>query len=209
MQSGSDSKRVLIIEDQPLIAFAMQRLMHRIDGAIAMTTCGCAGSALRALRQREDWHRVFLAPDMPGAEGMSLVRRLCDLDFAGRCTLVAQSANPAWIHEARASGLLGYILCSVPVERFESDLRAVLEGRRVFPPAHMPPALIRLTPRQQEVLALLRRGCSSKEIAARLKISEGTVNNHVASLIRQFGVSNRTQAIARAIELGYLRWQSN
>lgn len=209
MQSGSDHKQVLIIEDQPLIAFAMQRLMDRIDGAIAMTTCGCAQSALAALGRNTDWHRVFLAPDMPGAEGMSLARRLCDLGLAARSALVAQTAHAAWIHEARAAGLLGYILCSVPVESFEADLRAVLEGRRIFPPAHSPPAPIHLTPRQREVLALLRCGFSSKEIAARLAISEGTVNNHVASLIRQFGVSNRTQAITRAIELGYLRWQSN
>jgi DNA-binding NarL/FixJ family response regulator len=95
---------------------------------------------------------------------------------------------------------------TVPVERFECDLRAVLEGRPVFAP--IAASIIRLTRRQEEILELLRGGFSSKQIAARLEISEGTVNNHVAALIRIFGVSNRTQAITRAIELGYLRWQS-
>lgn len=209
MQRGFDSKRVLIIVDQPLIAFAMQRLLSRIDSEIGITTCGCVESAMQTLRECTDWHRVFLAPDMPGAEGMSLARRLCDLALAERCALVARTPNPRWMREAEAAGMLGYILCSVPVERFEADLREVLDGRRAFASAKSHHALIRLTPRQEDVLTLLRNGYSSKQIAARLQISEGTVNNHVASLIRMFGVSNRTQAIARAIELGYLRWQSS
>ena len=104
MQSGSDSKPVLIIEDQPLIAFAMQRLVRRIDSAIAMTTCGCVESALQALRECSLWHRIFLAPDMAGAEGMSLARRLSDLDLADRCVLVAQVPNPRWVHEAQPVG---------------------------------------------------------------------------------------------------------
>lgn len=206
MRSGSDSKRVLIVTDQPLIAFAMQKLMRSMDSAIDMTTCSGPNVPLADTHGHCDWHRVFLTPDLPGAEGMSLARRACTLGLAGRCVLVARTPHAEWIREARAAGLLGYILCSASVERFEADLREVMAGRRVYTQEHNAPAAIHLTPRQKDVLALLRKGYSSKQIAAFLDISEGTVNNHVATLIRVFGVSNRTQALTRAIELGYLSW---
>lgn len=206
MHSGSDMKQVLIVEDQPLVAYAMQRLIRAIDDGIEASVCASAECALRMLRDRAGWHRIFLAPHVPGGEGLALVRRMRQLGVAGRCALVTRSINLAWMHEARSAGMLGYLLSTVPVERFTADLRGVLEGRPVFAAVREQPDMIRLTRRQEEILSLLRSGCSSKQIAARLEISEGTVNNHVATLIRLLGVANRTQAIARAMELGYLRW---
>ncbi|HEY8609003.1 MAG TPA: response regulator transcription factor [Noviherbaspirillum sp.] len=208
MQSDSDIKRVLIVEDHALVAFALQQLIHRMDRGIVTTTCDCASSAMTAIESDVAWHRVFLAPDIPGADGLSLARRFCLLGLADRCVLLARSGNPSWIHEARISGMLGYLLCTAPLADFTSDLHAVIEGRPVFAAPDVRPAPIRLTPRQEEILLLLREGVASKQIAARLHISEGTVNNHVATLIRLFGASNRAQAVSKAVALGYLQWRS-
>ena len=60
---------------------------------------------------------------------------------------------------------------------------------------------LRLTPRQDEVLSLLRRGLSNKEIARNLDVTESTVKFHCIAIFRQLGVSNRTQAAIRAEEL--------
>ncbi|NDZ16696.1 hypothetical protein C7T35_38300 [Variovorax sp. WS11] len=105
-------------------------------------------------------------------------------------------------------GFLGYILKAIPAPEFSTALAEVLEGKRVFldtTTSASGNAAARITRRQAEVLDLVRKGYSSKQVAAELSLTEGTVNNHVNALMGILDASSRSHAVARAIELGLLR----
>ena len=106
--------------------------------------------------------------------------------------------------EVKHMGMLGYLVKAIPVEQFTEALEAVLRGTLAFPETstHQTEPAIRLTRRQRDMLCLLQRGYSSKEIAKQLGLSEGTVNNHISGLLRALDVSNRAHAIAKGVELG-------
>jgi DNA-binding NarL/FixJ family response regulator len=94
---------------------------------------------------------------------------------------------------------------------FTAALISLLRGNRSFPASPSPGegASARLTTRQAELLGLIQNGLSSKEIAARCHLTEGTVNNYVAAILRAVNARSRSHAVARAIELGLLRVNAN
>jgi DNA-binding NarL/FixJ family response regulator len=199
-------KRVLIVEDHPLVADATRALLSKMDITLSVSICNCAQSALSELRRSGPWHRIFLDLDVPGAHGLSLVRQFAGLGMAPRCAVITSFNNAEWRRETKAMGVLGYIVKATPVEEFAAALQTILEGRSAYPQAELDePHAVRLTRRQHDVLDLLQRGYSSKEIASQLGLNTGTVDNHVGGLLRALGVSNRTHAIAKAMELGYLQ----
>jgi DNA-binding NarL/FixJ family response regulator len=194
---------VLIVEDHPLVAEATADLLRRKHPALRVV---CAESAKAALeRPCTDWFRIFVDLEVPGAHGLSLVREIAARGYAQRCCVVTAFDNLAVIREARDLGVLGYIVKTSTVAEFVKALDAVLLGYPVFPSecAGLEPR-VRLTRRQLQLLVLLQRGFSSKQIAVEWAISEGTVNNHVGALLRALSVCNRTHAVARAAELGLL-----
>jgi two-component system response regulator DesR len=194
---------ILIIEDHPLVAQATSDIIRKRYPALGVV---CAESAAAALaRPCSDWFRIFVDLEVPGAHGLSLVRELAARGCAERCCVVTAFDNPLLIREARALGVLGYIVKTAAIAEFVESLDAALLGRSVFPSEKAKPeSRVRLTRRQLQLLELLQRGLSSKQIAVEWAISEGTVNNHVTSLLRALSVCNRTHAVARATELGLL-----
>lgn len=102
---------------------------------------------------------------------------------------------------AGARGYLDYRSCE---RRLGDALRTLLDGGVYAPPQATPappPGAPSLTPRQQDVLALLRSGRSNKEIARTLRLAEGTIKIHCMAIFRELGVANRTQAALRAEQL--------
>ena len=105
-------------------------------------------------------------------------------------------------------GFLGYIVKAIPVLQFAEALRKVFLGEPVFVHTgdgqHGKVDTVRLTPRQAEVLGLVRRGLTSKQIAEVLKVSVGNVDNHVSAAMAALDVASRSHAIAKATDLGLL-----
>lgn len=200
------ARRVLIVEDHPLVADATSELLAKKDGRLSIAVCHTAAEALQAA-SASAWHRIFLDLDVPGAVGLSLVREFVASGYASRSCVITACGNPELSVQVRALGLLGYIVKAIPVVQFSAALDRVLGGELTFPDnTHLRyDAPVRLTRRQQELLALLQAGLSSKRIAARLAISEGTINNHIGALFKTLRVANRAHAVARAAEIGYLR----
>lgn len=202
--AGAPRRAVLIVEDHPLVAHATSELLAKKDAGLELVICYSAAEALREARS-PDWFRLFLDLDVPGARGLSLVQQVAALGHAQRSCVITALDRPSLATEARALGLLGYIVKAIPIAQFSAALDSVLRGEPTFPDGALPCATpVRLTKRQHELLVLLQTGLSSKQIGPRLGISEGTVNNHIAALLRALRVSNRTHAVARATELGLL-----
>lgn len=128
----------------------------------------------------------------------------------------------AEVFEALRAGAVGYLLKASPAEKLCGAIRAAAQGASVMEPsitarlmAGVDRAATRVTSpmvaladplsaREREVLQFLASGCSNKEIGARLRISEGTVKNHMTNVLGKLGVLDRTQAALRARELGMI-----
>jgi len=123
------------------------------------------------------------------------------------------------VFEVLRAGAVGYLLKDAPVERLVEATLAAARGESVLQPsvaskvlaelsrlssqpAPGSSALDRLSERERDVLRLIARGASNKEIAAALFVTEGTVKNHVTAILSKLEVSDRTQAALRARELG-------
>ena len=148
----------------------------------------------------------------PGAPGrlLSLVQSLQGL--AVPLVVLAGSDDGRLIGEALRYGVRGYIPTRLPLPVAVAAIRLVLSGGTYAPPPDVsqllippPPALppaatdrLKLSLRESEVLRQLRTGCSNRQIAARLGISENTVMVHVRHLLRKLGATNRAQAVYKA-----------
>ncbi len=200
-------KAVLIVEDHPLVAEATKELLSRSDQSLRVVICSDTRQALERLNDsNEDWFRILLDLDVPGAYGLSLARQVRQRGLHPRCCVITGCHNPDFIAELEGQGFLGYIVKATPMAEFTLAVGQVLEGARVFPvvtPRNRSSA-VRLTRRQSQLLDCVRRGMLSKQIAADLSLSEGTVNNHINATMRTLKVTTRTHAVSRAIELGLI-----
>lgn len=155
-------------------------------------------------------------PGMASAASLAAVRECYpDLPIA----VVSASEDRKDVLEALAAGVNGFVPKRLIEDDLVAALKAIVDGA-IFVPASLasgmpprapasdmaertgePPDLARLTPRQRDVLALLLRGHSNKEIARDLDLGHGTVKIHLAALFRHLGVRNRAAAVAAAAAL--------
>jgi DNA-binding NarL/FixJ family response regulator len=140
--------------------------------------------------------------------------------------MVTMHENPDYLLEALDAGAAGYVLKDAPADRLINAVRRTLDGESPLnqelatrllrqlaeekqlnlyraPSKRQEPLEDALTPRETEVLGLLTSGQTNQQIAQTLTISKGTAKVHVERIIRKLGVSDRTQAAVRAIELGF------
>jgi DNA-binding NarL/FixJ family response regulator len=167
-----------------------------------------------------------LAPDlvlmdirMPDLDGLVATRAIKEAHPRTRVLIVTLSEDPDYLLEALRVGAAGYVLKDASRREVVNAVRQVLSGESPLDPK-LSAQLIRrlagqtrdarpahtddLTQRELEVLRLVAEGKTNAEIAQSLFISVGTVKVHVERIIDKLGVSDRTQAAVRAVELGYV-----
>ncbi|MDW8234307.1 MAG: response regulator transcription factor, partial [Roseiflexaceae bacterium] len=163
---------------------------------------------------------VMMDLQMPVMDGIEATRRIKALHPAISIIIVTVQARPDALMEALRAGVAGYLLKDASRREIIGAVRQVLRGEaflnpdlvlqtlrrlaNVTPNGEAPP-IEPLTPREQQVLRLLMQGKTNREIARELVISPGTVKVHVEHIIAKLGVSDRTQAAVRALELGLVR----
>ncbi|HMQ55815.1 MAG TPA: response regulator transcription factor, partial [Anaerolineae bacterium] len=118
--------------------------------------------------------------------------------------------DPALVQRAIQAGAIGYVLKNVTMEKLAEAIRAAHAGYPTIAPeatralmqtsGHAPPPGHDLTHREREILALLVKGCTNQEIAARLSISDSTTRFHVSNVLSKLNVGNRTEAVYLALE---------
>jgi DNA-binding NarL/FixJ family response regulator len=159
-----------------------------------------------------------LAPDvvvidlvMPGVDGVEAIRRIHAARPETRVLVLTSYADDTKAVPAVRAGAAGYLLKDVQPAELAAAIRTVAAGGALLAPAVTarvlqevagPQADAGLTAREREVLALLARGRSNKEIAAQLVLSEKTVKTHVSSILGKLGVADRTQAALLAVREG-------
>jgi PAS domain S-box-containing protein len=210
--------RVLIADDQELTRAGL-RLVLAQDAGLELVGEAEDGSEAVRLAQMLEPDVALLDVNLPGMGGLEAIRRVKSASPMTSVLLLSMSVDAHVLLEAVKAGAAGYILKEANDSALRSAIWEVLSGdlavdqqlaREVLrqlataaTPAQSTPGDL-LSAREREVLALLARGYTNREIAERLTVTASTVKIHVEHILAKLGVSDRTQAAVRAIELGYV-----
>lgn len=198
--------RVLVVEDHPIMRFGIATI---IDATPDMTTVAQAGSGEEAI-ELYDKHLpdvTLMDLQLPGISGVDAIRAIISRHRNGKFVVLTTYEGDEDIHQALEAGARSYIIKGMPHDALVSALRRVHAGGRFLPPP-VSQALSSRTPnsdlstREREVLKLIVKGRSNREIASDLGITESTVKCHVGVILLRLNVSDRTQAAVAALQRG-------
>jgi len=212
--------RILVVDDQPLFRDGLSTLLGTIDDFDVVATAEDGAHALRLAAQHQP-DVVLMDLRMPIMDGVAATRRLRTEVPRAQIVVLTTFDDDESILEAVRAGALGYLLKDTASAELANAVRRAAQGESILTPrvatrlmrhiAHQtsypPPSpdarrLADLTAREREILTLLGRGASNKDIARGLNVTEGTVKNHVSSIFAKLDVNDRLGAALLARELG-------
>jgi DNA-binding NarL/FixJ family response regulator len=205
--------RIVVADDHPIVRSGIVGLFSAANGFTVVGEAGDGEAAVRlAVELRPDV--VLMDLRMPVLGGAAAADRIATLAPGVRVLMLTTYETDDDILDAIAAGASGYLLKAAPEQEILAGVRAVVGGHTVLAPsvaatlvgrarADATP-VVALTPREREALALVGEGLSNAEIGARLFIGEATVKTHLIHVFEKLGVSDRTRAVTRAMELGLI-----
>ncbi len=229
-EQGHEPTRLAIVDDHQLA-----RGDHRdmLADALDIEVIGEAANGREALLLCSRLHPDLVLMDvrMPEMDGLAATREIKQRYPETSVMMVTMHENPDYLLEALKAGAAGYVLKDAPRDEVITAVRRVREGESSLDPelaarllrrlatenggrggarsAEEDLAVQSLTPRELEVLQLMQLGRTNRQVAEELFISRGTVKRHVENIIAKLGVSDRTQAVVRALELGVLEFSED
>jgi DNA-binding NarL/FixJ family response regulator len=195
--------RILIVDDHPVVRFGLAAF---INAQRSMKVIGEAATGEEAVALfRTDV--VLMDLRLPGMSGVDAIRLIRSEYPQSRFVVMTTYEGDEDIYQALEAGAQAYLIKCMPGETLVDAILKVNSGLRVIPAAVAKSLAARtpnsaLTDRERDVLALIVKGKSNKEIAAELGITEGTVKCHVNVILSRMGVSDRTQAAIAALQRG-------
>jgi DNA-binding NarL/FixJ family response regulator len=215
--------RLAIVDDHDL---AREGLKDMLADEPEIEVVGEASNGREALLlcSRLNPDLMLMDVRMPEMDGLAATQEIKQRYPSVSVLVVTMHENPDYLLEALKAGAAGYVLKDARQEEIVAAVRAVREGESPLDPELAARLLRRLasesvgqargrrgqvpvdvlTPREREVLELMKLGRTNRQIAQDLVISIGTAKNHVEHIIAKLGVSDRTQAVVKALELGIL-----
>jgi DNA-binding NarL/FixJ family response regulator len=213
--------KILLVEDQQLVREGLKGLLALHDELKVVGEASDGAEALEWLSSAaaDDMPDIVLSDmRMPRLDGLGLIRALAARALRLPVVLLTTFDDTAAFDEAVRAGARGFLLKAISPETLAQALRDVhgggtalrpslttrMEakgGERAFTAADHPDPL---SPKELQVLRLVASGRSNTEIAALLGNSEGVIKNHCSAIFSKMGVRDRTQAVLRAIDLGWI-----
>jgi len=207
--------RVLLVDDQTLVRSGIRGLLDMTPD-IRVVAEAADGNEAEALLCTVEADILLLDVRMPQCSGIELLRRQ-PARLPPTILLTTFDDDEALFDGMRA-GARGFLLKDISLERLADGIRSVFAGQTLFRPvltertracyersaAAGAELKAGLTERETEILALMAAGFNNAEIAEALGPSEGTIKNHVSSILSKLGVRDRLRAVLRALELGYI-----
>jgi DNA-binding NarL/FixJ family response regulator len=211
--------RVVLVDDQTLVRKGIRSLLELAGDVAIVAEAGDGEEGVTViLRERPDV--VLLDLRMPKKGGVGVLRDLQALAALPPTIVLTTFDDDEALLDAVKAGAKGYFLKDVSLERLTEAIRDVAAGGSIIRPAITERVLkgleyIRrdfdamtppdpLTRRELEILRLMAGGYSNREIAEAIGTVEGTVKNHASSILSKLGVRDRTRAVLKALELGYI-----
>ena len=228
MDKDTKPARLIIADDHALLRSGIRSMLY---GEPDLEVVGEAANGAEALElcRRLQPDLVLMDVRMPKMDGLAATRAIKEEFPRTSVVMVTMQEDPDYLFEAVIAGAAGYVLKGATPEQLTDAVRQVLDGEFLFnqkltidllrsmaerekPAAVLPSGVAAseeslsepLTARESEILRLLAQGQTNPQIARELVVSPGTVKNHVRHIIAKLGVSDRTQAAVRAMELGLL-----
>jgi DNA-binding NarL/FixJ family response regulator len=201
--------RVLIADDHVTVLEGLVAIIGRQKDMVVAAQASNGRDAVRLWEScRPDVALIDLR--MPQLDGAAAIEAIRQLDPAARVIVLTTFDTDTDIGNAVKAGAKGYLLKDAPREELLDSIRKVHAGQTAIPQALVAKLATSissepLTGRELEVLALLARGKSNKEIGANLYISETTVKTHLRSVFAKLNVLSRTEAIAAATRRGLVQ----
>jgi len=205
--------RVFIADDQLLVRQGIRRLLE-LDRELEIA--GEAEDGAQTIERVAEAQPDVLLLDirMPRKSGVDVLRELAASHALPPTIILTTFEDGDVVLEGIRAGARGFMLKDVSYEQLINAIRAVAAGETVFQPA-VTQRLLRavrptseriepLTDREREVVRLMAGGYSNKEIAHALGTAEGTIKNHVSSILGKLGARDRTRAVLKALESGLL-----
>ncbi|NIH78564.1 response regulator [Amycolatopsis viridis] len=209
--------RVLICDDQELARTGLRMI---VDSQADLAVAGEAGDGAAAVEQA-----VALRPDlvlmdvrMPVLDGVAATGRICARLPGTRVLIITTFDLDEYAYAGLRAGASGFVVKDAPADELLVAIRGVLRGDAMVSPSVTRRLLDRfldgpvdarpldvLTDRERDVLALIGRGLTNREIAGRLYIGETTVKTHVGHVLRKLGLRDRVHAVVTAYETGLVR----
>jgi DNA-binding NarL/FixJ family response regulator len=215
-----DRVRVLLVDDDDLMRAGLRSVLSSDETIEVAGEAGDGGEALDRVRETQP-HVVLMDIRMPGVDGISATRDVLAGSVDVKVVVLTTFEDDDYIFDALSAGASGFLLKRTKPEELISAIHAVAEGDSLLSPsvtrrvidrmATQPVAglsgarLEKLTPREREVLELIGRGLSNREIAESFVIEESTVKTHVKRILMKLGLRDRVQAVILAYETGLIR----
>jgi len=209
---------VVVVDDEPLIRSGLRAIINAEPDLTVVGEAGDGAEVLPVVR-RTGADVVLMDVRMPAVDGIQATRLLLEsLDPAPRVLVVTTFENDDYVYDALRAGASGFLLKRTPPDDIIAAIRTVARSESLlFPEAIRSLALAhagsrtptgldeyQLTDREQEVLRLMARGLSNAEIAGELILGLQTVKTHVANVLAKLNARDRTQAVIRAYESGFV-----
>jgi DNA-binding NarL/FixJ family response regulator len=211
--------RVVLVEDQTLVRRGIRSLLE-LAGDIAVIAEGASADEGAAAIRQERPDVLLLDVRMPGKDGIALLREMRSTDELPPTLLLTTFDDDEALLEGVKLGARGYLLKDVSLELLTDAIRTLARGETLIRPALTERVLrglegVRhkfdslsppdpLSKRELQILRLIAGGYSNREIAGALGTAEGTVKNHASNILSKLGVRDRTRAVLKALELGYI-----
>jgi len=215
--AGADAIRVLIVDDHALFRRGLVQVLLFEDG---IEVVGEGEDGDDAVRKAEE-----LVPDvvlmdvrMPRVSGIEATRRLSEMLPTTKILMLTVSDEEDDLYEAIKAGATGYLLKEISIEEVADAVRAVVQGQTLISPSMASKLIVefnnlarraderqsvpapKLTDRELEVLKLVARGLTNRDIADVLFISENTVKNHVRNILEKLHLHSRMEAVIYAVK---------
>ena len=215
-QASDGSLRIVFADDHRLVREALAPFIQRLAPTVHLDEASTVDEAISLLENNNQCDLILLDLNMPGMDGFEGFNRLQHVAPDTPIAVLSGSIDPSDVSQALAHGAAGYIPKTTAGSTLVNALQIILAGEIYVPPALMTAQATRgsgpggtretrtvpLAERQMDVLKALAEGLTNKEIARRLGIAEITVKVHLQSIYRKLGVSNRTEALAAALNRG-------
>ncbi|GAA1671880.1 response regulator transcription factor [Glycomyces endophyticus] len=205
----TDPIRLLLVDDHPVVRRGLRGYLELEPDFAVVGEAGDGEEALKAVADL-DPDVVLLDLKMPGLDGQGVLDRLGDARERPRVLVLTSATDAERVPAAINAGAAGFVYKDIDPDALASAIRTVHSGQLLLSPVAMRglmngttgPAAPTLTPRESQVLGLIAKGQTNRQIARALGVSEKTVKTHVTNLLRRIGAADRTQAALWAVRHG-------
>ena len=213
--TGNTPLRLAVVDDHALFRRGLAGLLEEIPGFQVVAQAADGEEALRVIEQSHP-DVILLDLNMPVMDGLTTLRRIKARRPAPRVIMLTISQEEPDLLEAIRGGADGYLLKNTEPDDLRKAILRVAEGQGALSPEVTAPVLRAVTlssgnyeapllsEREVEVLRCMVDGLTTQQIGGRLFISENTVKTHVRHIFEKLEVSNRAEAVGRAMQLGLI-----